>query len=225
MNRKTLLALSGALLLLLSTAAAAMAAAAGPAVTIRIEGAKKTLLLPTRVRGRTGWITRDGAPKGQCSATSAQGALNVATRGHWSGQWYPSYHEYFITSILGERPTGSNYWAIFVNNRPASVGACDIKLRAGEQLLFAVSNGSQMAAALDAPRTAVSGRAFTIRLVGYGKAVRPLSGVRITGNGIRAVRTDRRGEARVLDDHAGVLVLRAAPKGYVRTEAIVHVAS
>jgi hypothetical protein len=209
---------------MLATAGAALASAAGPSVTIRIEGAKKTLLLPTRVRGRTGWITRDGAKRGECSARSAQGALNVATHGHWSGHWYASYHEYFITSILGQSPKGSDYWGIWVNNRTATVGACDIKLRAGEQLLFAVTNGSQSAASLSAPHTAIAGHGFEVKLVGYGKTVHPLRGVRITGNGIRAATTNRMGIAKVVDNRPGILVLRTAPRGYIRTEAIVHVA-
>ncbi len=214
-----------ATLVALFTMPAVALAAKGPAVGLRIEGAKRTLLLPTTIQTRSGWITRGGAPKGACSAESAQGALNVATHGHWTGQWYPSYHEYFITSILGERPTGANYWTIFVNNHSSSLGACDIKLRAGEQLLFAVTNGSQGASKLSSARSAIAGRSFEVKLVGYGAKAAPLAGVRITGNGIRPATTNRHGIARITDRHSGVLVLHAAPKGYVRTEAIVHVAS
>jgi hypothetical protein len=77
-----------------------------------------------------------------------------------------------------------------------------------------------------APRTAIRGKAFTVKVVGYtgkGKPV-PLGGVLVTGNGIRASKTNGRGIATITDEHAGVLVLRTAPKRYLRSEAIVHVA-
>src|SRR5436309_13871482 len=100
MNRKTLIALLGAISLTVGASGAALAAGRGPAVTVRIEGSKKTRLLPTVVHTRRGWLTKYGAPRGKCPKRSAQGALNVATHGHWKGTWYASLHEYFITSIL-----------------------------------------------------------------------------------------------------------------------------
>src|SRR5947209_17632181 len=60
------------------------ARAIGPTVKVQIKTPTKTLLGPTRVRGRTGWITKGGTPRGKCSARSAAGALNVATRGRWA---------------------------------------------------------------------------------------------------------------------------------------------
>ena len=116
------------------------AAVVGPKVTITVKGRTKTLLATRTVRGRSGSITRGGAPAGKCLADSAQGALNVATRGHWKGKWYASYNEYFITSILGDSETSKKYyWALYVNGKSSSKGACDVKLRAGEKLLFKVT--------------------------------------------------------------------------------------
>ncbi len=116
------------------------AAVAGPRVTITVRGRQGTLLATRPVRGRSGWITRGGAPKGKCPADSVQGALNVATRGHWKGTWYASYHEYYITSILGDSETTKKaYWGLYVNGKLASKGACDIPLRAGDRLLFKVT--------------------------------------------------------------------------------------
>ena len=47
----------------------------------------------------------------------------------------------FLTSILGVKPTGSDYWGVYVNGKLASTGACGIKLRSGEKLLFKVTKG------------------------------------------------------------------------------------
>lgn len=125
----------------IATAATARASAVvGPKVTITVQGRTKTLLATTTVRGRTGSITRGGAPAGKCPADSAQGALNVATHGHWKGSWYASYHEYFITGILGDDETSKKYyWALYVNGKSSSKGACDVKLKTGEKLLFKVT--------------------------------------------------------------------------------------
>ena len=226
LHRRLIIALCGAILAVVLAPAAALTAG-GPGVTIRIEGLNKTLVLPTEVRVPGGFITRFGAPANKCSASSAQGALNVASHGKWAGTWYSSYNEYLITSILGERPKGSDYWEIFVNDKAASVGACDLKARPGEQVLFADTSGSEGPAELIGPHSAVAGRPFTVKLVGYtaaGKA-KPLAGALVTGNGIKSVNTNSRGIATLLGARAGVLVLRAGPKGYVRTEAVVHVAA
>lgn len=223
MNRRIVLALSGAALLALSLVADGLGAV--PAVTIRIEGSRKTLLLPATVLPQSGFITKFGAPGGKCPANSAQGALDKATHGRWTGTWNTQYNEYFVTSILGEKPVGQDFWEIFVNNKAAALGACDIKLVAGEQLLFADESGSVNPSSLSAPQRVTSGHQFNVRLVGYnarGKS-KPLGGVGITGNGIGAVKTSRQGIATIVDTHTGALVLRTAPKGYVRTEAIVHV--
>ena len=135
-------------------------------------------------------------------------------------------HEYFITSILGEKPSGSDYWTIFVNNKAASIGACDIKLARGEKILFAVTDGSEHPSSLTAPHSAVAGQRFKVKLVGYNAAGKPhrLAHVAITANGIKSARTNRSGVATITDDSPGVVILRAKPKGYVRSEAIVHVA-
>ncbi|MGH3415882.1 MAG: DUF4430 domain-containing protein [Actinocrinis sp.] len=127
-----------------ATAAAPQAgtAAAGPKVTVTIKDRTKTLLATKTVRTKPGWITRGGALTGKCPATSAQGALNVATRGHWKGKWYASYHEYYITGILGETETTKKYyWGLYVNGKSTSKGACLVKLKSGDRLVFKVTKG------------------------------------------------------------------------------------
>ena len=119
----------------------ALAAGSGPAVTVQIKSLKKTLLKPTTEHGQTGWITKGGAPHGKCSGNSAAGALNAATHGKWTGKYYSSVGSIFVTSILGVKPTGSDFWGVYVNGTLASTGACDIKLKSGEKLLFKITKG------------------------------------------------------------------------------------
>jgi len=116
------------------------ALAAAPTVTVQVQGKGKTLLAATSVSPSSGSITKGGAPAGKCPDDSAQGALNVATHGHWSGKWYASYKEYYITAILGTSETGKKYyWGLYVNGALASKGACDVKLKAGDKIVFKVT--------------------------------------------------------------------------------------
>ena len=136
-------ALGASLALVTAQVAAAgvpRASAAAPKVTITIQGRTRTLLAAKTVQPKSGWITRGGAPTGKCPADSAQGALNVATHGDWKGKWYASYHEYLITGILGDNETGKKYyWGLYVNGKSSSKGACDVKLRTGEKVVFKVT--------------------------------------------------------------------------------------
>ncbi len=59
---------------------------------------------------------------------------------NWKGTWSSSYHEYFITGILGDNETSKKYyWGLYVNGKLASKGACDVKLKSGDKLLFKVT--------------------------------------------------------------------------------------
>jgi hypothetical protein len=200
---------------------AAALAATGPAVTVRVEGLTRTLLSPTVIHTHSGSITKYGAPTGKCSAESAQGALDVATRQKWSGSWSATYQEYEILSILGETHSFSSkyYWEIFANNVAASAGACELKLHRGEQLLFAAvpDSGTAYPLALEAPKSATVGHAFTVKVAyfnGSGKA-KPLSGAMVAVAG-RSGKTNSHGTVRLTLGHAGTFVLHATHAGYVR---------
>ena len=120
----------------------ARSAALGPVVTVQVKTLTKTLLKPTKARGGKGWITKGHTPSGKCSANSAAGALNNATHGRWTATYYASVGGIFVDSILGVKPPSKNdYWEILVNGHVSSLGACQIKLRAGERLLFKVAKG------------------------------------------------------------------------------------
>ena len=138
MHRKTLVALLGAIVMAVAASGVALAASSGPAVTVQIKSLNKTLLKPTTEHGETGSITKGGTPKGKCPGGSAAGALDAATHGKWAGKYYASVGGIFVTSILGVKPTGNDYWSVYVNGKAASKGICAIKLHSGEKLLFEV---------------------------------------------------------------------------------------
>jgi hypothetical protein len=139
MHRKTFVALVGAVVMALAAAGAALAAGSGPAVTWQVKSLTKTLLKPTTVHGEKGWITKGRTPKGKCSGNSAAGALDAATHGKWTGKYFSSLSDIEVTSIFGVKPPGSDFWELFVNGKPASTGVCEVKLHAGQKLLFKIA--------------------------------------------------------------------------------------
>jgi hypothetical protein len=192
-----------------------------PKVTVRVEGLTKTLLAAKAVRVPTsGWITKGATPKGACPAHSGAGAFNNATRGRWTGKYYQGIG-IFITSVFGVKPSNPNdYWTVFVNNRTANAGICDIKPRRGEQLLFAITDGEQLPLVLRAPSQARVGRAITVTAGYYGKSgFTPAAGVHVRTNTVNLV-TDKHGQVHISINHTGTLVVHGYGKGYVRAAAV-----
>jgi hypothetical protein len=199
-------------------------AASSPQVTVRVEGKTHTLLQAKTVHTHAGSIRRGGAPAGACPATSAAGALDVATRHRWRATWFSSLSDFELKTILGDsESTKKFYWAIWVGNRFATTGACEIKLHRGEQLLFAVDSVAhhEHPLAIRAPRRAVAGKPFAVKVVWFSDAgaSRPLAGAHVSAAGVSGV-TNSHGIAQVVARHAGELAVGAAGKGYIRAARV-----
>ena|SRR5437588_5862096 len=227
MHLKKLLALASASLVIVLTPGALAARGSGTKLTVRIEGASKTLLAPSAVQTRHGWITKGKTPRGSCPATSAAGALDAATHHRWGGKYTKYGLE--VLSILGERHTfkSSYYWGIWVNNRYGTAGACAIKLRRGDHVLFAADSVGrhEHPIGIRAPHQATVGHPFTIKAVSFSDAgvASPLAGVRVSTTGKSAV-TNAKGIVQVNIGGPGKVVVHAQRKGYIRAAAVsVHV--
>jgi hypothetical protein len=223
MHAKTILALGGATLALGAASPIALAASATQ-VTVRVEGKTRTLLESKSVHTDRGSITRGGAPPGACPATSAAGALDAATSHHWSATWFSSLGDFEIKQILGDtESTKKFYWAIWVDNRFATTGACEITLHRGQQLLFAVDSVArhEHPLAIRAPSHAIAGKPIAVKVVWFSDsgASKPLAGARVSAAGVNAV-TNGHGVARVVAPRAGTLVLGAADNGFIRAARV-----
>jgi hypothetical protein len=226
MQLRRIYALYGTLALLAGLAALAVlpisALAAGTPVFVRIEGLKRTLVSAKRVQTHSGSITKDGAPAGTCPSSSAAGALDAVTSGNWGGTFSASLNELELTSIKGENwpfTQPNYYWAIWVNNRYAQTGMCQITLKRGDHLLFAVDSAkkAEHPVGLSAPARAFEGKSFSVKVVWYsdsGKA-KALKGVKIGG-----ATTNNSGVAKITAKKSGKLRLRASPKGYIRSTTV-----
>jgi hypothetical protein len=205
----------------------APALGAGSGITVRVEGVKHTLLPATVAHAEAGSITKAGTPQGTCPGSSGAGYFDSATHHKWNGT-YSSGLGVEITTILGETHTFSAkgfYWGIWVNNKFASTGLCDLKLKPGDQLLLAPApgGGTTYPIVLTAPAKATAGQSFSVRTSYFktskGKA-KALPGVKVTDAG--AV-TDRGGNATVTVTKPGKVTLIATLKGDIRAEATVNV--
>ena len=233
-------AIAGTLALSLAAAAliaaATSASAAGDpstAITVRVEGPKQTLVPATSVVLSDGTIVKDGIAADSCSSRSAAGALELATRGDWTGTWSASFNAYFLTSIdgLAFPSTGAQYWAFWVNDAPASLGICSYDPKPGDSLLFFADcfgkscpkNAGVLG--VKAPAVAVLGRSVTVSVTAYGDAKGTPSsaaGATVSGGGAKA-KTTASGTAKLSFTKAGRFTLTVRAPGAVRTETRVCV--
>ena len=226
MKHRQFLALGGvAAAVVLATTAPALGA--GSSVTVRVEGVTHTLLPATVAHAESGSVTKGKTPKGACPGSSGAGYLDSATHHRWNGT-YSSGLGVEITNILGETHKFSAkgfYWGIWVNNKFASTGLCDLKLKPGDQLLLAPApgTGTTYPIILTAPAKATAGHGFSVKATYFksskGKA-KALKGVKVTDAGGA---TGSGGAATVTVNKPGKVTLVATLKGYVRAEATVNV--
>jgi len=221
-------AFAGALLLLLCSAAAAPAAAPAP-VTFRAEGQAQTRVPLTHLTTRAGTFTKDG---NSCSATSAGGALEQATRGNWSGTYSSSFKDFLVQTIVGETHSGDpDFWTLWVNNKFSQTGLCSTELQPGDDVLFFVDrcenaqppdytcqNPPVLPLGVNSPSRARRGTSFTVTVVKYSPdgTPKPTAGATVTG-GQSPVTSGSDGRATVTLDHTGTSTLFATQSGAVKS--------
>jgi hypothetical protein len=190
-------------------------ALAGPAtVTVRVIGVNNQALLPlTQVTTTTAPVVKDGKPEDSCTGTSAAGALELATKGSWSGAWNSSFG-YGVETIEGvSYPfTQPDFWTFWLDNKESSEGVCGAKseLSQGDSVLFFVScfseKGECPAApnvlAIQVPATAEVGKPTAVTVISYpnagGEPV-PAVGATVVGGGdTSALPTNAQGQTTLI---------------------------
>jgi hypothetical protein len=196
--------------------------ATGPVgdVTVRVEGLTRTLLAPTTVTLES------------CSALSALGALQDATHGDWNGSWSSSYKEYYVTSILGTNysSTAPYYWAFWINDKPASLGACGVDPAKGSSILFfpqydgkSKSIVAPNVLGISAPARALAGKPFSVLVTSYansnGKAS-PALGALVSAGGVSAT-AGSGGKASLTLSKTGNVEIKVTAAHSLRDEATI----
>src|SRR3954452_7425154 len=195
--------LAGGLLLL--SAGPALAADAFD-VKVRIEGKSKTLVKERKVTLADAPVNKDTDPSHGCSGQSALGALQGGTGGAWEG----SYSEglgYYVSAIKGEKPSGNDFFELWVNHKEDTVGFCDQMMKAGDDVVIFVQRcvydpKTQLCPeevtplGLRIPSKVKKGRVRTLTVVDYtpaGKAT-PEPGATVYFNGHRKYKTNAKGQ-------------------------------
>lgn len=206
--------------------AAAPAAYANDHVSLRVEGAKRTLIRTTLHALPDAPVIKDGNPEHSCAGGSALGALEAAP-GDFTASWYPGL-AYQVDSVRGESHTfagNKTYWSFWVNDKLASTGLCGYTVKPHDHILLfpeCATSGCKSSRPLEvrAHRRARAGHRFRVKVVAFtpdGRAHRVRHAV-VRGGGHRA-RTNRRGIAKLRIRHAGRYRLRATKRGaYVRSD-------
>jgi hypothetical protein len=185
---------------LLALAVAAPAHAAGPAtVTLRVEGASRTIFEgPVATDAKTIHMASGPAfggtyPGGDEPCTGTNGG----NQGHYSGpgatpntalddaaatgafSWYgpydSGYEDFFVDTIAGEGSLNGPYWDARTNGISNDRGGCQIELQNGDEVLFAIDGFGKPGLKLSGPATAAPGQAV------QGKVTDAQSGAPIAG--------------------------------------------
>lgn len=211
------------------TSAPALAAASFD-VKVRIEGKSKTLVKERRVTLADAPVNKDSDPSHGCSGQSALGALNGATGGNWEGSFSEGLG-YFVQSIMGEKPTGNDFFEFWVNHKTSTSGFCDHMLKANDSVVIfrqtcVYDPKTQQCPdevaplGIRIPSRIKKNRVRTLTVVEYaptGKAT-PEPGATVYFNGRRAYKTNKKGQVRFKAKSTGIAEVYAAKKNKVRTE-------
>ncbi|MDT0378210.1 DUF4430 domain-containing protein [Streptomyces sp. DSM 42041] len=54
----------------------------------------------------------------------------------WDGTWYPSFDDYFVSTIDGHNGGSAAYWNISVNGTSTPVGGCQFRIEPGDDVAF-----------------------------------------------------------------------------------------
>ena len=222
MQRRHIAMLAAALALAGLTASAPALAGTPATVTVRVEGATSTLLALKTVTTTT---TPTPAP-GNCSGTSAAGALQLATEGNWD-------HAAYIQTILGETHewtiSDPRYWAFWINDKYASEGACTTQLAEGDRVLFLVDRATAPdytptvfpLELSEVPAEITQGESATVTVDKYSTAgvASAASGVAVKG-GEATVTTNASGHATVKFNALGTAHLRGTKSGFAPTDSV-----
>ncbi|HEX4034732.1 MAG TPA: DUF4430 domain-containing protein [Solirubrobacteraceae bacterium] len=232
--RAALYLLAAAAVALLIASSLPSASASAP-VTVRVEGPARTLLAATAVRLNSAAVVKDGVKADSCSGTSAAGALQEATAGRWVGTWSKSFKGYLLTGIDGVSfsSSGGQFWAFWINDKPASLGICGYDPKPGDSLLFFPDCYGKKCPPNDgvlgikAAATAVVGKPFAVKVTAYNDAKgapSAKSGAHVSGGGASAT-TSASGAATLSFAHSGRVTIDVTAAHAVRTEASVCVAA
>jgi hypothetical protein len=174
---------------------AASATAASTEVTVRVEGATKTIFEGTVTTDAHPVDGSDGTGAHKCDGTNggsgtlvgptATGALDDAVKLAgltWQGDYTASFDDFQVNKIGPDAATTSKYWGVALQGKPLEVGGCQQLLSAGDEVLWAYDQFSKkhILRAVGAHRVRV-GRTLKVKVLDTQNGRVPIKGARIGG--------------------------------------------
>ena len=217
-----------AALVLLSLAAAPAVLAAPVGVTVRVEGASKTILdEPVTTDGHD--VTPASGGTHKCDGTNAgahpspvptpTAALDDATRAHsisWDADWFASFEDFIVTRVHDEPATSSQFWGLVVNGQFASSGGCQTRLTQGDDVVWVFDAFSKSAVLrLAGPGTATVGQPVNVQVTDTQSA-QPAANASVHG-----ATTGSDGVATLTFNEEGVYRLKADRSDAVRSNTVI----
>jgi hypothetical protein len=213
-------------LLCLTATPAALAAPVG--VTVRVEGASKTILdEPVTTDGHD--VTPASGGTHKCDGTNngahpspvptPTAALDDVTRAHnisWDGQWFDSFEDFAVSRVHDESATSSQFWGLVVNGQFASSGGCQTSLTQGDEVVWVFDAFSKSAVLrLSGPDTAIVGQPMNVQ-VSDTQSNQPAANASVHG-----ATTGSDGVATVTFNEEGVYRLKADRPDAVRSNTLI----
>jgi hypothetical protein len=220
-------------LAVITTAVGATSAAAAPvSVSVRVEGAARTIFdgtvttdghvvtTPSSGGPRTCDGTNDGAHPAPVPVATA--ALDDASRTGAFG-WDGTYgnfgiDDFFVTRIGDETADpNSEFWSLYVNRKSSDVGGCQKQVAQGDEVLWArisFLGPPTFPLELRAPGAARTGEAVNAQVID-GETGAPQAGATVNGSP-----TGSDGTATLSFAEAGIYRLKAEKPGAIRSNSV-----
>jgi hypothetical protein len=209
--------------------ACAPAAVAAPAtVTVRVEGANRTIFegpvttdghVATTASGGTHPCDGTNDPDDPVFGPTPTGALDDAAKlagFTWDATWSDSFMDFLVTRVAEDSATATQFWGYFVNFASPSKGGCQLLVKTGDEVLFAFDAFSKTRALkLTGPEAARLGEAVNVTVTDG------LNGSPQAGASVNGVPTGSDGVATLTFPERGIYRLKAERADSVRSNAIV----
>lgn len=206
---------------------AAPALAAPASVNLRIEGETSTIF--------EGPVTSDGhvvrpatGPQRLCDGTNGganpqPGPTPTSTLDDgarlgwfpWDGDYDEGFSDYLVNRIGPDSSDNSHYFGLFVNQKGAEKGGCQVIVQTGDEVLFArIGFSTQTALKLTGPTTGRTDQPVTVRVTNGA------NGAALSGAMVRGATTGSDGTASLSFPEPGVYRLKAERDDSVRSNAL-----
>jgi hypothetical protein len=212
---------------------APVAAAAPVSVSVRVEGTNGTIFDgPVTTDGHAVTTPSSGGAQ-TCDGTNAAAhpspvpvataALDDAARLNsisWDGTFSTDFSDFFVTRIGNETADpSSEFWSLYVDRQSASVGGCQQRVTAGQEVLWArisfLATDPIVPLELRGPGSARTGEPVNMQVVD-GDTGAPQAGATVNGSP-----TGSDGVATLTFADKGIYRLKAERAGEVRSNTVV----